>query len=81
MWSLKVRGTDVPGRWAVVDGRFVEIGDSTGYPRQQSAVFAGRAIRMRAPPSIRGFLLLAMFIACTVAMCKIARWASRVFRP
>ena len=81
VWSLKVRGADVPGRWTVVDGRFVEIGDSTRYTRQQSAAFEGRAIRMRAQPSIRGFLLLAAFIACTVAMCKIVLWASRAFRP
>ena len=54
VWSLKVRGADVPGRWTVVDGKFVEIGDSTGYPQQQSDAFEGRTNRMKRNPRSAG---------------------------
>jgi hypothetical protein len=40
LWRLKVRGVDVPGRWIIIDGQFVELGDSGGYHRQPPAEIA-----------------------------------------
>jgi hypothetical protein len=30
VWSLRVHGADVPGRWVIVDGRFLAIEDAPG---------------------------------------------------
>ena len=54
--------------------------DRGEYPRQEAAEFTGRAWRMKPQLSIRGFLLLALYIASIVAISKIALWASRAFR-
>jgi hypothetical protein len=40
LWRLKVRGADVPGQWAVIDGQFVERGDSGGHHRQRPSEIA-----------------------------------------
>jgi hypothetical protein len=79
VWSLKVRGADVPGRWIVTDGQFVELGDRGAYARQDPVETADRAIRMRPPLSIRGLVLLAVCLAPILAIYKIACWASRAF--
>jgi hypothetical protein len=79
VWSLEVRGADVPGRWIVTDGRFVELSDRGGYPRQEPTGIADPAIRMRPPLSIRDLVLLAACVAFIVAIYKIAGWASRAF--
>jgi hypothetical protein len=40
LWRLKVRGADLPGRWVVIDGQFIERGDSDGHHRQRPAEIA-----------------------------------------
>jgi hypothetical protein len=79
IWSLSVDGADVPGRWVVAEGQFVELGDRGGYPQQEPVEFTGRPMRMRPQPSFQGLLLLAVYIASIVAIDKIALWASRAF--
>jgi hypothetical protein len=29
VWSLRVHGTDVPGRWVIIDRRFVAVEDAS----------------------------------------------------
>jgi len=29
-WGLRVRGADVPGRFVIVDGRFIPVEDAAG---------------------------------------------------
>jgi hypothetical protein len=45
MWSLKVRGAEVPGRFIIIDGRFVEVeqgGEKTGQKVTQMIEQGGR---------------------------------------
>jgi hypothetical protein len=45
MWSLKVRGAEVPGRFIIIDGRFVEVepgGEKTGQNVTQMIEQGGR---------------------------------------
>lgn len=67
----------LPIPWKVTVNGFRR--DRRGYPQQEAAEFIGRALSMKPRHSIRGFLLLALYIASIVAISKIALWASRTF--
>ena len=46
MWALRVNGADVPGRFIIVDGRFVPVESALGDEDEN------RVCRMKIPQSV-----------------------------